>query len=158
MNLKSILSGQTPTSATIVPDSLRQNYTPQGFHSNSSSLTKVIIIAGEPRKYSLTYDFIYTTMAFLEQQHCQVELRDLYNLNFDPVLRPAEFYYVKDGQGPVPDYLQQEQRLIAQAPQILFLLILIGTMRPSVLSKATWKKSSPMVLLIAAVHRAWKVY
>lgn len=120
MNLESILSGQTPTSATIVPASLRQNYTPQGFHSTSSSLTKVLIIAGEPRKYSLTYDFIYTTMAFLEQQHCQVELRDLYDLNFDPVLRPAEFYYVKDGQGPVPDYLQQEQRLITQAQILIF--------------------------------------
>lgn len=32
MNLESILSGQIPTSATIVPASLRQNYTPQGFN------------------------------------------------------------------------------------------------------------------------------
>lgn len=114
-----ILQKKIPTSATIIPKELRQKYQPQGFTNNTSQI-KVLFVTGEPRKYSLTYDLIYTAMKFFEQNHCAVALRDLYNIGFDPVLRAEEFYYVKDGLGHRPHYLAQEQAMIKQADILIF--------------------------------------
>lgn len=114
-----ILQNKIPTSATIIPKHLRQKYVPHGF-KDANNQAKILIVAGEPRKYSMTYDLICTAMQFLEAHDCVVELRDLYDLGFDPVLRPEEFYYVKDGLGHKPHYLAKEQDLVQQAQTIIF--------------------------------------
>ncbi|MBA1394201.1 flavodoxin family protein, partial [Lactobacillus sp. XV13L] len=102
-----------------VPEELRQNYVPHGFKGGQNNI-KALFVVGEPRKYSLTYDLVNTAMQHLEQNGWMVELRDLYDLNFDPVLHPAEFYYVKDGLGQAPAYLAQEQALVRQADVVVF--------------------------------------
>lgn len=117
--IQKILNGEIKTSGTIVPEALRQSYIPHGFEKSRDN-KKVLFIAGEPRKYSLTYDLINTAMQYLEQEGWSVELRDLYDLKFDPVLHPEEFYYVKDGLGQAPEYLAQEQDLVRQADVLVF--------------------------------------
>ncbi|BDR58980.1 NAD(P)H-dependent oxidoreductase [Xylocopilactobacillus apicola] len=114
-----ILKGEVRSSATIVPENLRQTYVPQGFDENDNR-HKALIVVGEPRKYSLTYDLVNTAMKYLEDNDWAVELRDLYDLNFDPVLHPEEFYYVKDGIGVVPDELAKEQELVRQTDVLIF--------------------------------------
>lgn len=114
-----ILAGEIKTSGTIVPEELRQSYMPKGF-KNAPTSKKALFVVGEPRKYSLTYDLVNTAMQYLEQNGWAVELRDLYDLNFDPVLHPEEFYYVKDGLGEAPAYLVQEQEFVRQADVVIF--------------------------------------
>ncbi|MBA1394522.1 flavodoxin family protein, partial [Lactobacillus sp. XV13L] len=114
-----ILQRKIPTSATIIPKNLQQRYKPRGFN-NSGDKTKVLIVAGEPRKYSLTYDLIYTAMKYLEENNCVVTLRDLYDIGFDPVLRKEEFYYIKDGLGTIPKHLAVEQNYVQQADILIF--------------------------------------
>lgn len=117
--IQNILNGEIKTSGTIVPEPLRQSYTPRGFEENQNN-KKALFVVGEPRKYSLTYDLVNTAMKYLEQKGWSVELRDLYDLNFDPVLHPEEFYYVKDGLGQAPAYLVQEQKVVRQADVVIF--------------------------------------
>ncbi|BDR60781.1 NAD(P)H-dependent oxidoreductase [Lactobacillus xylocopicola] len=117
--IQKILAGEIKTSGTIVPPELQNPYQPSGFKKGENK-TKALVVVGEPRKYSLTYDLINTAMRYLEEEGWSIELRDLYDLNFDPVLRPDEFYYVKDGLGQTPAYLAQEQALVRQADVLLF--------------------------------------
>lgn len=114
-----ILANEVPTSATIVPDQLRQSYEPLGFDI-AENKKKALIVVGEPRKYSLTYDLVNTAMRYLKENGWALELRDLYELNFDPVLHPEEFYYAKDGLGMAPAYLAKEQELVSQADVVIF--------------------------------------
>lgn len=114
-----ILNGEIRTSGTVVPQELQQPYTPHGFNGKPNQ-KKALFIVGEPRKYSLTYDLVYTAMRYLEENDWAVELRDLYDLNYDPVLHQEEFYYVKDGLGEAPVYLAQEQSFVKKADVVLF--------------------------------------
>lgn len=119
VQIEKILSGKIKSSATILPKELQQPYVPHGFEK-SQNHKKALMVVGEPRKYSLTYDFINTTMRYLEENNWSVELRDLYELDFDPVLHQNEFYYVKDGLGEAPDYLAKEQAFVQETDVLIF--------------------------------------
>lgn len=107
------------TSASVVAENYIREYTPNGFTDSDSK--KAIVIVGEPRKNSIMYDMVYTTMRYLEESGVEVELRDLYNMNWNPVLHPDEFYSQKDGIGSVPEDVAKEQELIKKADYIIFI-------------------------------------
>ena len=50
----------------------------------------------------------------------EVTLRDLYEMNWNPVLLMDEFYYQKDGTGEPKEDVAYEQNLVRQADYIVF--------------------------------------
>lgn len=107
------------TSASIVTANYISEYIPKGF--SSSSQKKALVVVGEPRKNSIMYDMAYTTMRYLEESGIEVELRDLYTMNWNPVLHPDEFYSQKDGIGATPEDAAREQELIKRADYVIFI-------------------------------------
>ncbi|GGH36784.1 NAD(P)H-dependent oxidoreductase [Paenibacillus segetis] len=106
------------TSASVVPDSHIRKYEPKGF--TDSNKKKALFVVGDPRKYSVNYDLAYTAMKHFEDKGVEVEVRDLYDLKFNPVIMPEDFYYAKDGTGePTPD-VATEQNYVKQATYIIF--------------------------------------
>lgn len=106
------------TSASIIPTKYINKYTPKGF--TKSDKKKVLFIVGDMRHNSITFDMVYTAMKFFEDNGMEVELRDLYGMNWNPVLSMEEFYYQKDGIGePLPD-VDREQKFVSQADYIIF--------------------------------------
>ena len=95
-------STDAKTSASIMPEELIASYTPNGFSDGDAK--KALFVVADPRKYSVNYDLINTAMAYFEAEGVEVEVRDLYDLNFNPVVAAEEFYYAKDGNGtPSPE-------------------------------------------------------
>lgn len=106
------------TSASIIPAKYINKYMPKGF--TKSDKKKVLFIVGDMRHNSITFDMVYTAMKFFEDNGMEVELRDLYEMNWNPVLSIEEFYYQKDGIGePLPD-VAREQEFVLQADYIIF--------------------------------------
>lgn len=106
------------TSASVVPDEQLNTYEPNGF--TDSDTEKALVVVGDPRKYSVQYDMTYTAMRFLEENDIEVEVRDLYDMDWDPVLSEEEFYYQKDGEGEPREDVAVEQELVTQADYIIF--------------------------------------
>ena len=106
------------TSASVVPDKLVSAYTPKGF--TDSDAKKALFVVGDPRKYSVNYDLVYTAMKHFEEKGVEVEIRDLYDIKFNPVLSAENFYYAKDGFGEAPAEIKAEQGYIDQADYIIF--------------------------------------
>ena len=106
------------TSASIMPENLIAEYKPKGF--TSSDKKKALFVVGDPRKYSVNYDLINTAMKHFEDQGVEVQLRDLYDMEFNPVLSEKEFYYAKDGFGEPSETIKTEQAFVSQADMIIF--------------------------------------
>ncbi len=106
------------TSASIVPESYVKKYIPKGF--TDSDAKKALFIIGDMRKNSITFDMAYTAMKFFEDNGMEVTLRDLYEMNWNPVLSMDEFYYQKDGIGTPKEDVAYEQELVRQADYIIF--------------------------------------
>lgn len=106
------------TSASIVPENLVQKYTPSGFKDESKK--KALFVVADPRKYSVNYDLVNTAMKHFEENGVEVELRDLYDMKFNPVLSADNFYYAKDGNGTPSPEIKKEQDLVTQADYIIF--------------------------------------
>lgn len=112
----SVVDGKT--SASIVPDDIVKEYKPSGF--TTSNKKKALFVVGDPRKNSVHYDLVYTAMKYFEEQGVEVELRDLYNMKFNPVIQPEEFYYAKDGKGEASAEVKKEQEYVTKADYIVF--------------------------------------
>lgn len=106
------------TSASIVVDELVKEYTPKGF--TDAEVEKVLFVVGDPRHNSVTWDLANTAMAYFEEKGMEVELRDLYAMNFNPVLSVENFYYAKDGAGEPTAEIKAEQELVTAADHIIF--------------------------------------
>lgn len=106
------------TSASVVLAPYISKYTPHGF--TNSDKKKALFIVGDNRDNSILFDMVYTAMRYFEENGIEVELRDLYKMNFNPVLHPDEFYSQKDGIGPTPEDVVTEQKLITKADYIIF--------------------------------------
>lgn len=106
------------TSASIVPDELVQTYEPKGFTEGDKK--KALFVVADPRKYSVNYDLTNTAMKHFEEKGVEVELRDLYDMNFAPVVSPEEFYFAKDGEGTPSEDIKKEQEFVTQADYIIF--------------------------------------
>jgi putative NADPH-quinone reductase len=106
------------TSASVVIEELIQEYTPKGFTNGDSK--KALFVVGDPRKYSVNYDLVNTAMKHFEEKGIEVELRDLYDMEFNPVLSLEDFYYAKDGFGEPTSEIKKEQEFVTQADYIIF--------------------------------------
>lgn len=106
------------TSASIVPSEFVQTYESKGFTTGDAK--KALFVVGDPRKDSVNYDLARTAMKHFEENGVEVEVRDLYDMNFNPVLMPEEFYYAKDGNGEPTAEIKKEQELVSQADYIIF--------------------------------------
>lgn len=106
------------TSASIIPERYIKPYIPKGF--TNSQAKKVLVVVGDMRHNSITFDMVYTAMKFFEDNGMEVTLRDLYEMNWNPVLSMEEFYYQKDGIGEPKEDVAQEQKLVLQADYIVF--------------------------------------
>lgn len=106
------------TSASIVPESLVHSYTPKGFSDSDSK--KALFVVGDPRKESVLYDMVNTAMEYFEENGVEVEVRDLYDMKFNPVLSKENFYYAKDGFGEPTAEIKTEQDYVTKADYIIF--------------------------------------
>lgn len=106
------------TSASIVPEAYVHSYTPKGF--TESDTKKALFVVGDPRKDSVLYDMVNTSMEYFEANGVEVEIRDLYDMKFNPVLSYENFYYAKDGFGEPTPEIKKEQDFITQADYIIF--------------------------------------
>lgn len=106
------------TSASIVPSEFVQTYESKGFTTGDAK--KALFVVGDPRKDSVNYDLARTAMKHFEENGVEVEVRDLYDMNFNPVLMPEEFYYAKDGNGEPTAEIKKEQELVSLADYIIF--------------------------------------
>lgn len=106
------------TSASIVPEALVQTIEAKGFTEGEQK--KALFVVGDPRKYSVNYDLVNTAVDYFQQQGVEVEVRDLYDIGFDPVLSLDEFYYAKDGTGEPTAEIKAEQVLVADADYLIF--------------------------------------
>lgn len=106
------------TSASVIPNKFIKKYIPHGFSESKNK--KALFIVGEPRENSVLYDMVFTAMKYLEENGIEVEIRDLYKMNWSPVLHPDEFYYQKDGIGNPPEDIKREQDFVTKANYIIF--------------------------------------
>ncbi|MCQ4923375.1 NAD(P)H-dependent oxidoreductase [Tissierella carlieri] len=106
------------TSASVVPEDLVEEYKPKGFTDGDAK--KALFVVGDPRKYSVNYDLVNTAMKHFEEKGVEVELRDLYDMKFNPVLSLENFYYAKDGFGEPTPEIKKEQEYVTQADYIIF--------------------------------------
>lgn len=106
------------TSASLVPERLVTSYQPKGF--TNSEAKKALFVVGDPRKESVQYDLVNTAMAYFEENGVEVELRDLYDMKFNPVLSAEQFYYAKDGYGEPTPEIKTEQEFVTKADYIIF--------------------------------------
>lgn len=106
------------TSASVVPANLRQDVKPNGF--TDSKAKKVLFVVGDPRHESVQWDLVNTAVKHFMQKGLEVEVRDLYAINFDPVLRRDTFFNAKDGFGETPKDVAEEQKYVSAADYIVF--------------------------------------
>lgn len=111
-------SADATTSASIVPEKLVNNYKPKGF--TDSDKEKALFVVADPRKDSVNYDLANTAMSYLEEKGMEVELRDLYDIKFNPVMTKETFYNAKDGSGETPADIKPEQEFVKKADHIIF--------------------------------------
>ncbi len=106
------------TTASIVPAAHRQTVKPNGF--TKSDKKKVLFVVGDPRHESVEWDLVNTAMAHFMAKGLEVELRDLYEIGFSPVLPRESFFHAKDGFGQAPEDVAREQPFVAAADYIVF--------------------------------------
>ncbi|MFV0254860.1 MAG: NAD(P)H-dependent oxidoreductase [Erysipelotrichaceae bacterium] len=112
-------SADGSTSASVVPEELVQtDVKAKGFSDAESK--KVLMVVGDPRSYSVLWDMVNTAVVLFEESGFEVEVRDLYTMEFNPVLAEDEFYNAKDGAGEPTEAIKTEQDLVTQADHIIF--------------------------------------
>lgn len=90
-----------------------------------------LIIYSHPNPASFNHAILETTVQTLEAQGHNVVVRDLYQLNFDPVLKGDDFVSFQSGQTP-PD-IKKEQQYITNADVITFIYPIWWTGLPALI-------------------------
>lgn len=106
------------TSASVVPAKHRQTVKANGF--TQSDKKKVLFVVGDPRHESVEWDLVNTAMKHFMDKGLEVELRDLYEIGFNPVLPRETFFHAKDGFGKAPEDVAREQKYVEAADYIVF--------------------------------------
>lgn len=108
------------TSASVVPQNLRQTVKPNGFTAGDSKTKRILFVVGDPRHESVEWDLVNTAMKHFMDKGCEVELRDLYAIGFNPVITRETFFQAKDGLGETPADVAVEQKYVNAADYIIF--------------------------------------
>ena len=92
---------------------------------------KHLIIFAHPNPQSLNGQLKQTLAEQLQNDGHKVEIRDLYQLNFNPVISAADMAGQRTGR--VADDVSQEQQFIAQADALTFIYPIWWTGLPAIL-------------------------
>lgn len=65
------------TSASVVPETLRQKVVPNGF-TRDGKAKRVLFVVGDPRHESVEWDLVNTAAKHFMDKGLEVEIRDLY--------------------------------------------------------------------------------
>jgi NAD(P)H dehydrogenase (quinone) len=92
---------------------------------------KHLVVYAHPHPESFNHAILKTTVRALEKKGHKVDVRDLYALNFQPVLKPEDTKAMKSGQ--TPEDIKQEQEFLAQADAITLIYPIWWTGLPAIL-------------------------
>ncbi len=92
---------------------------------------KHLIVYAHPNADSFNHAILETTAAALKANGDEVVVRDLYALDFQPVLKPADTEAMKAGQ--TPEDIRVEQQHISEADTITFIFPIWWTGLPAIL-------------------------
>jgi NAD(P)H dehydrogenase (quinone) len=92
---------------------------------------KHLIIYSHPNDGSLNHHFMKTAVKILQTNKQEVEIRDLYQLNFNPVLSLDDIE--RQLKGKITADLQQEQDYISWADHITFIYPIWWTGMPAIM-------------------------
>jgi len=92
---------------------------------------KHLIVYAHPNKESLNHSILDTTVNTLNKLGHEVVVRDLYALDFQPVLKPTDTEAMKAGQTPID--IKTEQEFISEADVITFIYPIWWTGLPAIL-------------------------
>ncbi|AYD47543.1 NAD(P)H-dependent oxidoreductase [Arachidicoccus soli] len=92
---------------------------------------KDLVILAHPIAGSLNHQLMQTTLKSLQNLNHQIEVRDLYRLNFNPVLSLADMKGQRIGE--VAEDVKREQEYIVWAEQIIFIYPIWWTGMPALL-------------------------
>jgi len=79
----------------------------------------LLIIYSNHQKENFNWQLLEKIKAKMTEKECQVVVRDLYELKFDPVLKPDDFD--KISRGTPPDDIAKEQEFVRWADVLLFI-------------------------------------
>ena len=85
-----------------------------------------LIIYAHPRKESFSYALLTRVTAALEKKNYEVEVRDLYAMNFNPILNESDMIYTKNQEfvrenSEYPEDVKVEQKLIEESELLIYL-------------------------------------
>ncbi len=92
---------------------------------------KHLIVYAHPHPESLNHAILNTTISTLKNNGHDVFVRDLYELNFQPVLQPEDTAAMKEGH--TPKDIKTEQEFINDADVIIFIYPIWWTGLPAIL-------------------------
>ncbi|MEW9673862.1 NAD(P)H-dependent oxidoreductase [Ammoniphilus sp. 3BR4] len=92
---------------------------------------KHVVVYAHPNPESLNHAILETTVNALKNNGHEVVVRDLYALDFQPVLKPEDTAAMKAGQ--TPQEIKTEQEFITQADAITFIYPIWWTGLPAIL-------------------------
>ncbi|CAI8733289.1 NAD(P)H-dependent oxidoreductase [Priestia megaterium] len=92
---------------------------------------KHLIVYAHPNPESLNHAILDTTVNTLKKNGHEVVVRDLYALDFQPVLKPEDTEAMKAGQ--TPNDIKTEQEFISEAEAITFIYPIWWTGLPAIL-------------------------
>ncbi|KRE53581.1 NAD(P)H-dependent oxidoreductase [Paenibacillus sp. Soil522] len=92
---------------------------------------KHLIVYAHPHPESFNHAILETTVQALKKKGHEVTVRDLYDIDFQPVLKPQDTAAMKAGQTPAD--IKTEQQFIEQADTITFIYPIWWTGLPAIL-------------------------
>ncbi|AZP04862.1 NAD(P)H-dependent oxidoreductase [Jeotgalibaca ciconiae] len=87
---------------------------------------KALIVYAHPRKESFSYALLNRVKKVLEKKNYEVEVRDLYAMNFNPILDGPDMIYTNEGDfvrenNEYPADVKIEQQLIMESELLIYL-------------------------------------
>lgn len=90
-----------------------------------------LVVFAHPNPKSFGKGILDTVVKASEEKGAAVKVRDLYELGFDPILKPSDFVAFKEGK--VPKDIAAEQEIIRWADVITFIYPVWWTSLPAIL-------------------------
>lgn len=90
-----------------------------------------LIIYGHPNPKSFNHAILEKAKEVLEKKGDTVTVRDLYAINFDPILKPNDF--ITFSQGKMPEDIAKEQDFIKKADRFIFIFPIWWGSMPAIL-------------------------
>lgn len=88
-------------------------------------MKKALIVFAHPRKESFTHALVDTLVEALQKKQIETTVRDLYEMNFNPILLAEDAIHIEDGHfvrenNVFPEDVLVEQRLIEESNLLIY--------------------------------------